>query len=260
MRCGAAMQANMFQASRFEFRFRFLLHGLIYAIGLYAPWNALVHYDTIRTWQFLAAQLNRAGLAGFSGATIGVLVAAIVLVSAGALVRTWGAAYLGAAAVHDGRLVGDAVVAAGPYRYVRNPLYLGTVLHTLGLCVLMPPTGAVFCVVLIVVLQLRLIGAEEAFLRVQLGESYVAYCALVPPLIPALKARVATSAVKPMWGSALVSELYFWGSAISFAALGWRYNAQQVLQGVIVSLGVSMVARGFLPGRATSVETPSETV
>ncbi len=247
------------RASKFEFRFRFLLHGLIYAIGLYAPWNLLLHYDTIRTWQFLAAQLNRAGLAGFSGATIGVLIAAIVLTLAGALVRTWGAGYLGAATVHDGRLVGDAVVAAGPYRYVRNPLYLGTVLHTLGLCVLMPPTGALFCVVLIVVLQLRLIGAEEPFLRAQLGESYVAYCALVPRLVPALKAKVAASKVRAMWGSALVSELYFWGTTISFAALGWRYNAQLVLQGVIVSLGVSMVARGFLPGRAVAAETPSET-
>ena len=253
MRFGAAMQAAM-QATKFEFRFRFLLHGLIYAIGLYAPWNNFLHYDSIRTWQFLAAQLNRSGLAGFSGATVGVLVGGIVLAGAGAVMRTWAAAYLGAGAVHDGRLVGNAVVAAGPYRYVRNPLYLGTVLHTLGLCLLMPPTGAVFCLVAIVVLQLRLIGAEEPFLREQLGESYVAYCAVVPRLVPALKAKVAASAVRPMWGTALVSELYFWGAALSFAALGWRYNAQLVLQGVIVSLGVSMVARGFLPRRVAQVD------
>jgi hypothetical protein len=112
----------------------------------------------------------------------------------------------------------------------------------------------VFSLVAIAVLQLRLIEAEEPFLQRQLGESYVAYCAVVPRLIPTLKAKFAASAVRPMWGTALVSELYFWGTALSFAALGWRYNAQLVLQGVIVSLGVSLVARGFLPRRAVQAD------
>lgn len=234
------------KATAIEFRFRFVLHALIYLIGFVAPWNFFLHYDTIRTWQLLAATVARNGWMGFSGATITVLCAGIALAFAAAAMRTWGAAYLGAGVVHDGGLVGGAVVAAGPYRYVRNPLYLGTVLHTLALALLMPPTGALFCVVAVVLVQLRLIGAEEPFLTAELGESYVAYQAKVPRLVPALRARVAASAVRPMWGTAFIGELYFWGAALSFAVAGWRYNAQLVLQGVIISLGVSLVARAFL--------------
>ena len=256
MRVGAGMKAT-----KWEYRFRFLLHGLIYATGLIAPWDLLAgsnrSWDTIRTWQFVAAYLNRGGLLGFSAATIAVLVAGVVLTTLGALVRTWGAAYLGAGVVHHGGMVSSTVVAAGPYRFVRNPLYLGTVLHTLGLCLLMPPTGAVFAVVATVVLQLRLIGAEEPFLRHELGESYATYCARVPRLLPALWPKMGmlwpkiaeTAAVKAHWFTGVVCELYFWGTALSFAWLGWRYNAQLVLQGVIVSLGISIVARAFLPKR-----------
>lgn len=238
------------KASALEYRFRFLLHAILYLIGFVAPWNFFLHYDTIRTWQLLAATVARNGWMSFSGATISVLCAGIVLAFAAAAIRTWGTAYLGAGVVNDGGLVGGAVVAAGPYRYVRNPLYLGTVLHTLALGLLMPPTGAALSLVAIVLLQLRLIGAEEPFLASALRENYVAYQGKVPRLVPALRARVAASVARPMWGTALVGELYFWGAAISFAVAGWRYNAQLVLQGVIVSLGISLVARAFLPKRS----------
>jgi hypothetical protein len=104
-------------------------------------------------------------------------------------------------------------------------------------------------VVAIGLFQLRLIGAEEAYLTGQLGESYVRYRSKVPRLAPALTPRVAAAAVRPEWLSAFAGELYYWGAAASFAIAGWRYNAQLILQGVIISLGVSLVARGFLRKR-----------
>jgi protein-S-isoprenylcysteine O-methyltransferase Ste14 len=236
----------MMKASALEFRFRFLIHGLIYLIGFVAPWNYVLHYDTIRTWQLLAANATRQGWLGFGASTVTFLMVGIVLAFMGALVRTWGTAYMGAGVVNDGALHGDSMVAAGPYRFVRNPLYLGTFLHTLALVLLMVPTGTVFTIVAIAVVQLRLIGAEEAFLPGQLGEAYAAYCAKVPRLLPALTPRVAASAVRPEWVSGFLGEIYFWGTAVSFAVAGWRYNAQLVLQGVIISLGVSLVARAFV--------------
>jgi uncharacterized membrane protein len=36
-----------------------------------------------------------------------------------------------------------------------------------------------------------------------------------------------------------------WGSAVSFAVLGWRYNATLLLQWVLVSLGVALVVKAF---------------
>jgi hypothetical protein len=41
-----------------------------------------------------------------------------------------------------------------------------------------------------------------------------------------------------------------WGVVVSFAVLGWRYNAVLILQGVLVSLGLSIIVRAFLPKAA----------
>ncbi len=153
---------------------------------------------------------------------------------------------------------GDSVVAAGPYRRVRNPLYLGTFIHALPLALLMLPSGALFTVVLIGLLQLRLIFAEESFLSAKLGEPYREYCALVPRLVPSLTPRVPASPARPRWGMAFLGEIYMWGVFISFAALGWRYNSMLIIQGVLISLGVSLVARAFVPkARASDVKEPA---
>lgn len=235
------------KATALEFRLRYLIHGVIYALGFWAPWNYLLHLDTIRTWQLLAAYLYRAGWFNFSAGTITVLSVGIVLATLAAFLRTWASAYLGASIVQSSAMQGDQVVAAGPYRYLRNPLYLGTFLHTLVLALLMPPSGAVFCIVLIGIIQLRLIAAEEAFLTQQFGEPYLAYRAQVPSLVPALRAKLAASHVLPNWSAAFLGEIYMWGVALSFAMAGWRYNAFLILQGVLVSLGVSLITRAFIP-------------
>ncbi|HEY0161276.1 MAG TPA: hypothetical protein VGB69_01235 [Edaphobacter sp.] len=84
---------------------------------------------------------------------------------------------------------------------------------------------------------------------VQQGESYKAYCLLVPRLLPSLSAKVADSGARAAWGTAFLGEIYMWGVFVSFAALGWMYNSMLILQGVVVSLGVSLVARAFIPKR-----------
>jgi hypothetical protein len=147
-----------------------------------------------------------------------------------------------------GSAAGDAgIVADGPYRHFRNPLYVGTFLHTIGLSLLMPVSGAVFAIAAIGVEQARLIGGEEAFLEGRLGERYLAYKRLVPSVWPALRARVPGSGARAAWGMAVVGEIYMWGVAVAFASVGMRYNAMLVTQGVVVAFGVSMVARAFVP-------------
>jgi len=183
----------------------------------------------------------------FSAATITVLVLGIVLALAAAALRTWGTAYLGARIVKDGAMQGERIVPAGPYRYMRNPLYLGTFLHTLALALLMLPSGAIFTILLIGLFQLRLISAEEHFLRAKLGENYLAYCSKVPRLVPSLTPRLEDSRVRPQWLTAAAGEIYFWGVAVTFLVLGWRYNSLLMVQGVLVSFGVSLVLRAFAP-------------
>jgi hypothetical protein len=118
-------------------------------------------------------------------------------------------------------------------------------IHTLALALLMPPSGAIFTLVFLVGFQVRLIFGEEAFLREKLGQPYVAYCAKVPRLMPALRARVAESGSRPHWLRAAVAEIMMWGVTASFAVLGWRYNAELLIQCVLVWLGVALIVRAL---------------
>jgi protein-S-isoprenylcysteine O-methyltransferase Ste14 len=237
------------KATPLEFRFRFFLLAVIYVLGFTAPWNYWLHLDSIRTWQLLAAWPARSGWISFSTATIIVLLMGIACALIGALLRTWGTAYLSPSVVQDHAMHGEAVIAAGPYRYVRNPLYLGNLIHTFALALLMPPSGAIFCILAISLFQLRLIAAEESFLNAKLGEPYTAYCAKVPRLVPAITPRVPASTLQPKWPTAFLGEIYMWGVVVSFAILGWRYNSILLIKGVLISLGLSLIVRAFLPRR-----------
>ena len=229
-----------------EFRFRLLILSVIYLLGFVAPWNYWLHLDSIRTWQLLAAWPARMGWTSFSTATIIVLVLGILSALKGAVLRTWGSAYLGTSVVQAPAMHGEGVVAAGPYRHVRNPLYLGTFAHTFALALLMPPSGAIFCILAVALFQLRLISGEESFLTAKLGEPYAAYCTKVPRLLFAIKPRVPASTTQPKWSFAFLGEIYMWGVVFSFAVLGWRYNSILIIKGVLVSLGLSLIIRGFL--------------
>jgi hypothetical protein len=122
--------------------------------------------------------------------------------------------------------------------------------HTFALALLMPPSGAIFCILAIAFIQLRLITGEESFLTAKLGEPYLAYSARVPRLFPSFTVRVpAASATQPTWFTAFLSEIYMWGVFVSFATLGWRYNSVLIIKGVLISLGISLIVRAFLPKR-----------
>ena len=235
------------------FRFRVLLHVVIYGLGLWAPWDYALHLDAngISTWLMVAAWPARSGWLGFTASTVTVLTLGILFTLLGALLRTWGTAYLSTGVVFDGSLQAQRLLADGPYRRMRNPLYAGTVLHTLGLVLLMPPSGAVFSLGGIVALQMALVAAEEQFLLTTRGSEYAAYKQMVPGWVPSLSANVTASGARPQWLQAFLGESYMWGVFVSFAVLGWRYNSLLVLRGVIVSLGVSLVARAFVRGEPT---------
>jgi len=243
------------KASAMEFRLRFWILCGIYLLGFMAPWNWALHLDgagpNAHVWGRLAVALSRGGTMGLMTAFNVVLVAGTVLAFAGAALRTWGSAYLGVDVMRDESLRSDAVVAEGPYRRMRNPLYVGLWLHTLALALLMPVSGAVFAVVAVVLFQLRLMLAEEAFLTQKLGAAYVAYCQQVPRIVPALRPKAGDAGLRPRWGHAVLAEIYLWGVAGCFATLGWKYNAALLIRGVLISLGVSLVLRGVVaePGK-----------
>lgn len=249
--CGALhFEGDSMQASRFEFRFRYLIHGAIFTLCFVAPWDfARMGARGPSLWSALAVALARTGAASFGAASAGVVSLGIFFAFAGAALRTWGSAYLGAGVVEDSRMHGGGIVADGPYRHMRNPLYAGTWLHTLGLALAMPWTGGIAAILLIGIFQLRLIGAEEAFLSAKLGAAYAAYCARVPRLWPSLRARVAGSGGRARWGAALVGEIYFWMFAAGFAALAWRYDATLLDEVALVSAGSAIALNAAFPAR-----------
>ena len=245
---------NRMKASALEFRLRFWIFMVIYTLGFTVPWDYALHLDgggpNAHVWGLLAAMLAKTGAVSISAAFNVLLVFGILCAFAGAWFRTWAAAYLGHSVVYDAAMQGAGVVAAGPYRHVRNPLYIGNWENTLALALLMPPSGAVFTLLALTLFQIRLILGEEAFLAQSLGQPYLEYCARVPRLRVSLRPHTPAAAVKPEWLKAFLGEIFTWGVAFSFAVLGWQYNAVLLLKCVLISLGVSMVIRGILQPKA----------
>lgn len=135
------------------------------------------------------------------------------IVTLGGLIRAWGGAYLRAEVVQDSSVRTERLVADGPFRYSRNPLYLGLLIGVFGAGPLLSRTGWIIQAILALVFCYRLIFREEAeLLRVQ-GERFVAYCRTVPRLLPALKARVSASGAVPHWQEALASQTPWWSIA-----------------------------------------------
>ena len=241
------MGAGFMRATRFEYKFRFLLHAVIICLGFWAPWCEALGWTRLRTWLVLSSWLSRTGLLSFVAATNAVLIAAIVLVTVGAWLRVWGASYVGASVVQSRSMHGEAMMADGPYRRTRNPLYLGTILHIIGLAILMPPSGAIFCVALIWLLQVRLALAEEPFLTQQFGEPYVEYRKAVPRFLPAPTPQVAPAGKHAQWMQGFFGEIYMVGVVITFVVFGWNFNSMLMIRGVLISLGAWLVVKAVLP-------------
>ncbi len=248
------------RATSLEYRWRFLVHGLIYLVGFAAPWHLPMwgFLQNQSCWFLAADAASKPTFANFAPAWNALCAVMLVFAVAGAFLRVWGAAYLGAATVHQGGMTGSEVIANGPYRFLRNPLYLGTLLHSVAIVMLMRPEAAILTLILLFAVQLRLIGREEPYLLHQQGAAYAAYCAKVPRLLPRLHPAVIGSGARPNWRQGLLSEVYVTGAALTLAIAGWTQgfawdaSLWRVVQGLVIALGLSVVARAFIPRAAAA--------
>jgi protein-S-isoprenylcysteine O-methyltransferase Ste14 len=72
------------------------------------------------------------------------------------------------------------LVVAGPYRLVRNPMYIGAALALAGAALFYKSWALlVYCVAFLLVTHLFVVLYEERTLRATFGEPYVRYCAQV---------------------------------------------------------------------------------
>lgn len=244
------------RASRIEFRLRMLIQIAIVLLGFWAPWiQALDLGKRVSLLEWLALEMSRAGILRFTYATPVVIVTGALVAGLGAVLRVWGTAYLGYGVVHDGKMHAGRVVADGPYRYVRNPLYLGGWCMMAALSLLMPPTGALFTMVLVTVFYLRLILGEEAFLAGRLGEPYREYLRAVPRLAPRLRSPLGRGEGKPHWLVAVLTEINPIVIFLTLAILSWTYDNELMLKAILIGFGVSLIARALAMREKNDAET-----
>ena len=242
-------------AAALAFRFRVFIFVLLYVVGFLPPWD---YSSPSRSTFWLAAStlLARSGWISLAPATLVVTLAALACLLAGAGLRVWGTAYLGSGVMRDSALHGEGLVAAGPYRHLRNPLYLGSWLLALGTSILMPLHGALFFLPAFSIFVLLLITTEERFLSAKLGNAYQQYRRLVPRWLPRITAGADAPKARPHWLQAVLAETYPIAFTLCFAVLAWRYNARVLMQCLLISYGISLVTRAMIkrPTEAPSAE------
>ena len=221
------------QATRVEFQYRFWIICAIYFVAF-----GLSIFDHT---QFIVGlrQLIAPGIAlpTPAAATFARIVIAIgaALVFVSAALRTWAAAYLRTSIVHDTAQHAEALIADGPFRYMRNPLYLANIPMAAGISVLASRTGFIFLVLANWIFVYRLIfREEEALLRTQ-GESYRAYLHAVPRFWPSFKPRIAASGRAPQWKQAFAGESFVWIFGLAELLIAITLNARVGLIAFLVA-------------------------
>jgi protein-S-isoprenylcysteine O-methyltransferase Ste14 len=102
----------------------------------------------------------------------------------GYALRVWASSYLAASIVWQQDVQLGELRQSGPYRFVRNPLYVGNFLQAIGMGLL--GTWQVLAILLIAmsIYQAAIVSVEEKFLTAERGDQYKRYLAAVPRFIP----------------------------------------------------------------------------
>jgi protein-S-isoprenylcysteine O-methyltransferase Ste14 len=236
------------------------INATIIVLGFWAPW--------IEAWgigrrmpllEWLALQIGRTDMVRFTVAVPLVIVVSAILAAVGALLRVWGTAYLGTGTVNSMQMKAGRVMADGPYRYVRNPLYMGVWFMVAAISFIMPATGALEAMVLLSVFLFRLILAEEAYLSVQIGEPYKQYVAAVPRLVPRFHASLPRAGSHPQWLRAVLAELTPIGVFVTMAFLSWGYDSRLMGRAILIFFGASLVVRALMPTPSQQGTAQNET-
>ena len=234
-----------------------VINLVIIVLGFWTPWIQYLGLGSrILLLEWLALELSRTGLLSFTVATPVIIVWGALVAALGAVIRIWGAAWLGHGVVLDAQMQASTLTADGPFRYVRNPLYLGIGCMFAALALIMPATGAVFVLIAAPLFLFSLIRGEEAFLNAQFGDPYRVYLLAVPRLIPRLRTTTQSSGNKPHWLQAMLSEINPIGVFITIAFLSWTYDTQLMLRAIAITFGISLIVRAFMPGLKQTPNSP----
>jgi protein-S-isoprenylcysteine O-methyltransferase Ste14 len=204
-----------FQATKAEFENRFWIIGGVFSIGF--PFYVFDHVNFAEALTRLIVGQGNMDTPRADNVIRAIFAAAALAVIAAALLRSWAEAYLKSSVVHDSALHSDRLVAEGPYRYVRNPLYLGNILLAAGMGTMASRAGFFFILIGMTVVVYRLILREEAGLAESQGAGFLRYSNAVPRLLPALRPGVPAGGTRPNWWDGFSGETFMWGCAAGIA-------------------------------------------
>jgi protein-S-isoprenylcysteine O-methyltransferase Ste14 len=145
--------------------------------------------------------------------------AGIVIALIGEAIRIWGVGYAGKT-TRAQEIKAPFLVTAGPFAFVRNPLYLGNALTGFGFvimaCGALPWALRAFLVCLYLlfygIVYGTIIPQEEAYLRETFGETYINYCNNVPRIVPRFTPypqRQGTFSWTPVWKGEIQTLIMF---------------------------------------------------
>lgn len=159
----------------------------------------------------------------------------IAFIAVGQLLRLWANGYVGHMKVNfTQKWRGDAkigrLITAGPYAFVRHPLYLGTLLIGTGFCI---AVGYVWLAVLalagFLVTYRTKMAKEDALLLDECGSEHAAYQASVPALIPWFKRYPNRTGAWSWRGLASSKEwkTVIWNIVVLVALYVWEESVQE---------------------------------
>ena len=167
-----------------------LLFGIV--ISILFPKRRIWPPPKKDSWQFWVSWILfdigmiGSGLIGFvdfdtlaSGLWIHILVGGLAII-AGSGVVLWGVKTL---STHQSFGLKGKLVTEGPYRYSRNPQYIGFILMYAGVILVTYSFMALVAGTIMIVNLVILPLSEEPWLTQQHGEAYVEYCRHVPRFI-----------------------------------------------------------------------------
>jgi protein-S-isoprenylcysteine O-methyltransferase Ste14 len=125
------------------------------------------------------------------------------------------------------RLIATDLNIEGPYALTRNPLYLGNLLITLGLCAIAhDPILAALAAILFAAQYRAIIAAEEAFLREKFGARFDEYASRVPRFWPRLRAAAHPRPWSPARAFRKEHNPAAAWLALALLLLGWDARAE----------------------------------
>jgi protein-S-isoprenylcysteine O-methyltransferase Ste14 len=248
------MSANVSQSSPPVFRWRAPLIALAYLFGFWLGY--LIQAALFHSEQPAVVTIGR--FLGPNGASIMLWLSAVLTICAW-LVRWWGSSYHYAGVVMNYAVVTETFTASGPYRFVRNPLYLGNVLLALGIGLLGPPPATILVFAFNLIIVYALIGVEERSLRSALGKPYEEYCRQVGRLAPRLSpAHLPPGTRRPNWLRGFLTEIWVLGFAAATCYIAIENGRTENIAEVFWLLAGGVVVTQLIGSAIVKRESPSD--